>query len=92
MLIFPYIEAFSISVYINTYILPPLRGYQYFLQHHIFPLIVPYWFARIYAKEFATREYHLVLEVITLMVRDIVEGVKYTCIIMDCFVHAVVCS
>jgi hypothetical protein len=52
----------------------------------------PHWFAETYAKEFATREYHFVLEVTTLMVRNIVEGVKYTCIIIDCFVHVVVCS
>jgi hypothetical protein len=67
-------------------------GFQCFLQHHIFPLIVPHWFAKIYAKEFATRDYHLVQDVITLMVRNTVEGVRYTCIMMDCFVHAVECS
>ena len=45
--------------------------------------IVPHWFAEMYVKEFAAREYHLVLEVIILMVRNIVEGLKFTCIIMD---------
>jgi hypothetical protein len=54
--------------------------------------IVPHWFAETYAKESAIREHHLVLEVIILMVRNIVEGVRFTCIIMDCFVHVVVCS
>jgi hypothetical protein len=57
-----------------------------------FLLYVPNWFAKIYAKEFALKEYLLVLEVITLMVRNTVEGVKYTCIMMDCFVLVVVCS
>ena len=50
---------------------------------------VPHWFAETYVKEFALREYHLVLEVITLMVRNIVEGARL--LIMDCFVHAAVC-
>jgi hypothetical protein len=53
---------------------------------------VPHWFAETYVKEFATREHHLVLEVITLMVRNTVEDVKFTCIMTDYFVHAVVCS
>jgi hypothetical protein len=91
MLIFPYIEAFSISVYINTYT-PSLEGISILFTAYIFPLIVPHWFAETYMKEFATREYHLLLEVITLMVRNTVEGVRFTCIIMDCFVHAVECS
>jgi hypothetical protein len=50
--------------------------------------IVPYWFVKIYAKEFAIREHHLMLEVITLIVRNIVEGVRYTFIIKGCFVLA----
>jgi hypothetical protein len=40
-----------------------------------FVLTVPYGFAKIYAKKLAIRENHLVLEVNTLMVRNIVEGV-----------------
>jgi hypothetical protein len=58
----------------------------------IFSLLAPHWFAKIYAKEFATREYHLVLEVIILMVRNIVEGVRFTYTMTDCFVHAAECS
>ena len=42
-----------------------------------FVVIVSHWFVEIYAKEFATRDYHLVLEVITLIVRNIVEGVRF---------------
>jgi hypothetical protein len=38
---------------------------------------VPHWFAETYAKEFAARDYDLVLEVITLMVRNIAEGVSW---------------
>ena len=44
MLIFPYLEAFSISVYINT-CTPSLERISIFLKHPIFPLIVPPWFA-----------------------------------------------
>jgi hypothetical protein len=51
---------------------------------------VPHWFVETYVKEFATIDYHLVLEVITLMVKNIVEGVRFTCIMMDCFVRAAV--
>ena len=58
----------------------------------IFCSNVPPWFAKIYVKEFATREHHLVLEVITLMVRNIAEDVRFTYIMMDCFVHVVECS
>ena len=49
---------------------------------------VPHWFAETYAKEFALRGYHLVLEVITLMVRNIVEGVRFTFIIKGCLIIA----
>jgi hypothetical protein len=62
-----------------------------FLTSSLFLKPVPL-FAEIYVKEFALREPRLVLEVITLMVRNTVEGVRFTCIMMDCFVHAVECS
>ena len=42
---------------------------------------------RIYSKKYC------LVRAITLLVTNIVEGVKYTCIIMKvCFVHIVVCS
>ena len=48
---------------------------------------VPHWFAKIYAIEFALIEYHLVLETITLIVRNTVEGARYIYTRMDFSVH-----
>jgi hypothetical protein len=50
---------------------------------------VLYWFAKIYVKEFSKR-ISFDAGGSTLMVRNTIEDVRLTCIIMDCFVHAVV--
>ena len=55
-------------------------------------LIVPHWFAETYVKGYTQRKYCLV-KAITLLVRNTVEGVKFTCIIIKVyFVPVVVCS
>jgi hypothetical protein len=53
-----------------------------FLMTSHFLFYVPDWFAETYVKEFALRGYNLVQEVITLMVRNSVEGARYTCIMI----------
>jgi hypothetical protein len=85
-----YVKELDLFVQMNRTPPSPIESQD--LRRNYFVLIVPHWFAKTYAKEFATRDYHLVLEVITLMVRNIVESVRFNCIMIDCFVLAVVCS
>ena len=51
---------------------------------------VPYWSAKIYVKEFDTRVSFGAGG--NYFDGKKAEDVRFTCIIMDCFVHAVVCS
>jgi hypothetical protein len=41
---------------------------------------ITHWFAETYVRGFALRKYHLV-EAITFLVKNTVEGVKFTCTI-----------
>jgi hypothetical protein len=57
----------------------------------LFSQVRSLWFAETYVKGFTQRNYRLA-KAITLMVRNIVEDVRFTCITTDFFVHVVVCS
>jgi hypothetical protein len=53
--------------------------------------LVLHRFAETYVKEYTQTKYRLV-KAITLLVRNTVEDVKFTCTMMGYFVHVVVCS
>jgi hypothetical protein len=56
-----------------------------------FRILVTHWFAEIYVKGYIQIKHYLV-KAITLLERNIVEGVKFICTMMGYFAHAVECS